>query len=145
MQNLNILAFGAIKSLQAARQAGTQFSSTAIDDARSTLILAAKGLYDQSKNWHMCRTIFQIVTDSMTKEDLELLDRFARVTINDGEAPDARIQHITTGYPLDIASPDEEDVEARKIGNVLKQKNASRAAESSCDSSTPSTENSGWS
>jgi hypothetical protein len=144
IQNLNILAFGALKSLLATRQAGTQFSPTAINDARSTLILAAKGLYHQGKNWHVCRTILQIVADSMAKEDLELFERFARVKIDDGEAPDARAEHITAGYPLDIASPNEKDIEARKLGNMLKQKNASHAAGGLRDSSTPSTENSNW-
>lgn len=142
IQNLNILAFSALKSLRAARQTDSQVSPTVIDDARSTLILAAKGLHDQSKNWHLCRTILQIVVDSMAKEDLELLERFARVKIDDGEAPVARGEHITAEYPLDIASPHEEDVEARKLGNVLKQKNASRVAEFSRESSTPSTRDS---
>lgn len=130
IQNLNILAFGALKILAAAKDPGSQVSQIEIDDARSTLILAAKGLYDQSKNWYMCQTILEIVTSSMAADDLELLERFAKVKIaEDDRDPKARLQHVAKEYPLDIARPDELSVEDRKLGNVLRQTTASRVAE----------------
>ena len=65
----------------------------------------------------------------MAAEDLELLERFAKVKLEEDEHdPQRRIEHITAEYPLDLASPDETSVERRKLGNVLKERSQSRAS-----------------
>jgi len=128
-QFLNILAFKALKTLQIARTTSDRISNADFDDARSTLILASKGLYDQGKNWYLCHAILNIIRDAMAPDELALVERFVGMTLKDGDeaAAQSRSEFMSTAeYPLDIAKLDDSEVDARRLGNVLKQKNASR-------------------
>jgi hypothetical protein len=118
VQYLNIIAFGALKQLKEA------ITNPEMDEVRSSLILAAKGLHDQGRSWYLPHSVFQLVRNAMSPEDCDILERFANVSLKD-EAGDSamsfRIEYAQSQYPLDLAKPHDTDPDTRRLGNLLKQ------------------------
>lgn len=76
---LQLVAFSAIQQLrriatEKERPAPTPAfsapaSSPIIDELRSSLILVAKALYDQGRNYHLAASVFELVHGSMSEQD----------------------------------------------------------------------------
>ncbi|KAK4188607.1 hypothetical protein QBC35DRAFT_495907 [Podospora australis] len=48
-----------------------------LDSLRSTLVLCAKGLYEQGRNYYLAQTMFKLVRNGMENEEIELLRGYA--------------------------------------------------------------------
>lgn len=83
---------GATSSLNTAR--------VSPEEAKSTLILAAKGLADQGKNYFLPRALFQIIANEMSVGDKETLHRYSIVSDEDSDTLQSRHKFISSQYPI---------------------------------------------
>lgn len=91
------------------------------DDTKSTLLLAAKGLSDQSKNYYLPRALFQIVEKEMSAEDRTALHRYVAPLPNpDSESLQFRSTYISSQYPLNIASISDNPV-VKRLDQLAKE------------------------
>jgi hypothetical protein len=74
--------------------------SISTEEARSTLILAAKGLADQGKNYYLPRALFTIVENEMVSMDKNALRQFVTVQEDDKESLQERQEYISSRYPV---------------------------------------------
>lgn len=70
VQYLSMLAFMAHGAIHASMQ------RTTLQTLKSTIILAAMGLRDQSASFYTGRMVFKAVRSRMRREEIELIDRF---------------------------------------------------------------------
>ncbi|KAK4163892.1 hypothetical protein QBC43DRAFT_54916 [Cladorrhinum sp. PSN259] len=66
-----------------------------LDSLRSTLILCAKGLFDQGKSFYLAQTLFKVVRDGMDEKEKELLREYAVVS-HDEVDRDAKDEQMRT-------------------------------------------------
>lgn len=126
---LQILSFMSISTLKT--QTFPSTSLAAIDDVRATLILTAKGLSDQGRNYYLSETIFYIIEDQMSSEDTELLRKFVHVRKEDNEARWQRAKHSQSQIPLDVVKITEHP-EDKLLGDL-----ALRLVDKSSESTSP--------
>lgn len=74
------------------------------DEAKSTLILAAKGLADQGMNYYLPRALFEIVESEMSTEDRSLVHQYITIRRDDTESLQSRSTYISSQYPVGIVS-----------------------------------------
>lgn len=90
------------------------------EDLRSTLLLAAKGLGDQGRNYYLPFTLFHVINGQMSEEDTALLHQFMTSWKEDGNLKQVRARHVQAQYPCDIVKitnyPD-----SKRLGNLIKQ------------------------
>ncbi|RFN54940.1 nitrate assimilation regulatory protein nira [Fusarium flagelliforme] len=90
------------------------------EDSRSTLLLAAKGLGDQGRNYYFPFTLFHVINGEMSEEDTALLYQFMTSWKDDGVSKQVRAKHVQAQYPCDIVKitnyPD-----SKRLGNLIKQ------------------------
>src|ERR1700759_5378659 len=67
--DLAVLAFMAQDRLKLLSSSEADDSPASVEDTRSTLILAAKGLHDQAENYYFDLILFHIVHNAMSPED----------------------------------------------------------------------------
>jgi hypothetical protein len=70
VQYLSLLAFSTYTTIQTAEH------STSLQTLRSTIVLAATGLRDQSHSHYLGQLVFNAVRSGMGAEEVELIDRF---------------------------------------------------------------------
>lgn len=117
---LAVLSFMALASDLVSSNAGTTDSSSSQEAARSTLILAAKGLYDQGQNFFISAMILHVLRKQMDAYDADILGRH---TITMGEDPrlnKARVSHVRTLYPLNIVKSSSHQ-ESQRLENLFKE------------------------
>lgn len=98
---LAVLSFTALADLGSPSSYDVN-SSSSFEDSRSTLILTAKGLDDQSKSYFMGATISTVLRGQMAVEDLDILARYCITTGEASRPQEARAQHVKAQYPLNI-------------------------------------------
>jgi len=91
-----------------------------LDVARSTLILAAKGLNDQARNYYMPFTVFHLVLKNMAPQDLDILYTLANVRRESVGMSQERAKHVQALYPIEVVSmvnhPDR-----KRMGDLIKE------------------------
>ncbi|KAJ3493402.1 hypothetical protein NLG97_g4751 [Lecanicillium saksenae] len=74
------------------------------EDTRSTIILAAKGLFDLGKNYFISATIFRVLQGQMAPEDVGILSQYCGSGSEPPTVQDAHVAHVKAQYPLTIVS-----------------------------------------
>ncbi|KAF2108725.1 hypothetical protein BDV96DRAFT_587169 [Lophiotrema nucula] len=93
-------------------------SQPSVDEIRSTLILCAKGMYDQSHNYYVGHLLFHLFLGRTTPAEIELLKRFlpsSQLERNQG-VPQERVR---SEWPLPIIKIDE-DPRTSKLETLVK-------------------------
>ncbi|KAH8677830.1 hypothetical protein BX600DRAFT_138214 [Xylariales sp. PMI_506] len=73
IQPLSLLALKSVTNLGGSTHSGD------LSSVRSTLILAAKGLYDQGRSFYVAQTALRLLRENMKPEDVKLLDQIPEV------------------------------------------------------------------
>jgi hypothetical protein len=121
--NMTLLHYLAVLSFMALGDIGLSPSaadSASQQDTRGTLILAAKGLYDQGKNYFMSDTVSHVLRNQMAHGDLAILAQYCTTMNEDPALQAARARHVKAQYPLNIVNMTS-DPEARRLENMVKQ------------------------
>ncbi|KAF4340441.1 nitrate assimilation regulatory nirA [Fusarium beomiforme] len=90
------------------------------EDLRSTLLLAAKGLGDQGRNYYFPFTLFHVIQGEMSEEDKALLHQFMTSLKEDVISRQVRAKHVQAQYPCDIIKITDYP-ESKRLGNLIKQ------------------------
>lgn len=91
---LNVLANMAMAQTKSASSSNAQ----ELDDARSTLLLAAKGLNDQGKNHYILYVLFRVLVQEMDARDVSIMKTFLSLR-EDGGADQLGTKYVNTLYP----------------------------------------------
>jgi hypothetical protein len=108
-------------------------SSQVVDELHSSLILVAKGLCDQGRNYQIAATVFELVQASMSEQDRCVLKGILPVE-RDGKKDGRSRSHGDIGrrvdqkvamllhsrYPVNIVKPTD-DPESQRLGKLLKE------------------------
>jgi hypothetical protein len=117
VQFQSLLGFMSIKTL-ASRRSSSLAPDQAIDALRSTLVLAAKGVYEYGRNSYLGETVSRLLRSAMAEEDLRLLKRVVDVSSEDGDRSALMAQHVRAQFPVNIFSI-AEDPTARRVSNLI--------------------------
>lgn len=93
---LLFVAFNALKDL-------TSAVPTTYNAILSTVVLCAKGLRDQSRNYYIAEAILTLLRDSMDPENVHVLREFAKID-NEEERKNLVAQQVKSVYPINIVS-----------------------------------------
>ena len=94
----NVLANMALARIKSA----TKPSNQELDDARSTLLLAAKGLNEQGKNYYVYYVLFRVLVQELDPADVNAMKTFLSPRRDDSEADQLRTKHVHAQYPVNI-------------------------------------------
>ena len=72
------------------------------DEARSTLILAAKALAEQGRNYYLPRALFDIVEHEMSSSDRDVLRQYVTVEDPNSESLQIRQNYISSQFPVGV-------------------------------------------
>ena len=92
---------------------------SSVAEARSTLILAQKGLHDQGKNYFLPWALFQIVEEEMQPEDRDALYRSVTIHKEHSEGLQLRQRYMSSQYPVGLDRLDEPPG-GRQLGQLTK-------------------------
>jgi hypothetical protein len=100
--NLMVLAYKSLsqRTISSEEPESASGGSAILAEARSTLILAQKGLHDQGKNYFLPWALFQIVEQEMYPEDREALYSSVAIHKEQSEALQLRERYISSQYPV---------------------------------------------
>ncbi|KAI1382785.1 uncharacterized protein F4822DRAFT_96676 [Hypoxylon trugodes] len=98
VQFLHLLGFSALRDM-----ASVENGSATHEALRSTMILCAKGLWEQGQNYYVAEAIFRLLRQSMSAEDIYLLREIAEVEDGDGRL-DHMAQEIRSRWPIGVFS-----------------------------------------
>jgi hypothetical protein len=132
MHYLEVLSFTSMAALKTLTFSATS-SLAAIEDARATLILAAKGLRDQGRNYYLSETMYYIVESRMSPEDAELMWKFVHARKEDNLARRLRARHLHSQIPVDVVKITEHP--DNKLLSYLMKQYADMSLESTSESS----------
>ncbi|KAF2186137.1 hypothetical protein K469DRAFT_726495 [Zopfia rhizophila CBS 207.26] len=89
-----------------------------IKAVRSTLMLCAKGLRDQGRNFYLSEVVFRVLKDKMREEDVALLRDWAR--IGDEEERDRLWrEHVHGEWPVNVVGITQ-DPEGLRLDNLVR-------------------------
>ena len=129
---LNLLSYMARKDLQ------SNIDSSHVDDIRATLILAVKGLRDQSSHHYLGQVVSHIVRQGMRPEDVELFERSTGYQPTREKLPPKGWQ-IQSQWPINLTSVID-DPESQRLEKLIKDYNYLATSDSSEQSETNSTQ-----
>ena len=95
-------------------------ATSSADDVRAALILAAKCLSDQGRNYYVSETIYYAVQSQMDSEDAELMSKFVNARKEDIEARQRRARHLQSHIPAEIVKITGHP-ENKLLSNLMKQ------------------------
>ncbi|KAI0837274.1 hypothetical protein F5Y06DRAFT_287886 [Hypoxylon sp. FL0890] len=98
IQFLHLLGFSALRDISSAERGSTMHEAI-----RSTLMLCAKGLWDQGQNYYVSEAIFHLFKQSMSAEDALLFKEITEIEDSDGRL-DHMTQEIRSRWPIGIFS-----------------------------------------
>jgi hypothetical protein len=102
LQVLVQLGFDALERLRSP-EAQQQHFPAVMKATRATLILCAKGLRDQGRNFFLSELVFRILRDKMNPVDVKLLKDWAH--IKDKEKREhSMMEHVQGEYPVNVES-----------------------------------------
>ncbi|KFG80621.1 putative zinc finger protein [Metarhizium anisopliae] len=107
------VAFIAIEEMK------VQGSDADLSALRSTIILLAKGIYEQGQNLFLGKLVFNVVRGKMRSEDLDTLGQLARIE-KIGEKEAMGLQQAQMEWPVQITSM-ADDPGSKKIGDLSKK------------------------
>ncbi|KAA8611295.1 Zn(2)-C6 fungal-type DNA-binding domain protein [Pyrenophora tritici-repentis] len=117
LQVLVQLGFDAVERLRTPEAQQEHFPAV-MKATRATLILCAKGLRDQGRNFYLSELIFRILRDEMNPVDVKLLRDWARVK-NEEEREELMMEHIQSDYPVNVEAITCDPTE-RRLNRLLK-------------------------
>ena len=117
---LTVLAFIAVNRLKLAASSVTTHDWSSLEDDRATLLLATKGLGDQSQNYNLPSTLLYVIRQMMSPRDLDLLDAITGLHQKNAEFSPARARYVKAQYPCDISQLTDLP-EERRLGNLIKE------------------------
>ena len=79
------------------------------EDFRSMALLCTKGLHDQGKAFYLARITFQVVKDSLPREDLERLRHYIKIENPKFEEERIRAEEVQSEWPVNVLSIDDVD------------------------------------
>lgn len=103
------------------------------EEARSTLILAAKALADQGRNYYLPRALFDIVEHEMSPSDRDVLRQHVTVAVLSGESLQTRHNDISSQFPVGVSQ--HIDIEEKRRLDHLKKEITGMAQERAHSSS----------
>ncbi|KAK8101837.1 hypothetical protein PG999_012211 [Apiospora kogelbergensis] len=114
------LAFAAIGEKKLLCVPSVDATSTRCEWLQNTMVLEAKGLSDQGKDFYVSLDILNVARNTMGPADVAALDRhIGGPNRNDEGSTQLRTRHIQARYPLNIVRvmyhPDE-----RRLGALIK-------------------------
>ncbi|KAI1449337.1 hypothetical protein F5Y02DRAFT_413848 [Annulohypoxylon stygium] len=96
VQFLHLLGFSALKEIST-----TENGSVAQEAIRSTLMLCAKGLWEQGQNYYLSEAIFRMLKHSMSAEDVIILREIVEIEDDDGPL-NLMVQALRSRWPIGI-------------------------------------------
>jgi len=118
---LQVLSFMSVATLKTLPSSSTaSFLAAAADDVRATLILTAKGLCDQGRNYYLSETIYYVVESRLSPEDAELMRKFVHIRKEDSEARHQRARHLQSQILVDVVKITEHP-ENKSLSNLINQ------------------------
>ena len=120
--HLQVLAFMALEQLRSTEPKSTDAPAevSRLEDVRSALILAAKGLSDQGRNYYTPFALFHIVRSEMSTEDVDTLYKWINIRREDDGASKVRAKHVLAQYPVNLVNMTEHP-EKQRLGDVIKK------------------------
>lgn len=111
LQVLQQLGFDALERLGApdARQKNSPAELKAI---RITLIICAKGLHDQGRNFYLSHCVFRILRSKMAPADITLLENWAQIKDDEGAEPLMK-EHVHPEYPVNVVAITQDPTDQR--------------------------------
>lgn len=79
-------------------------SSPTTDEARSALLLAAKGLHDQARNYYTPLTLFHLVRSQMSVRDENILLGLTTAGVESEQLARQRARYVQAQYPVAVVS-----------------------------------------
>jgi len=118
-QPLSLMAFENLQKLRADPHGPRS------EAARSSLILAAKGLWDQGQNFWVARTTLCVLRSNLDRADfckteLQLLDREVNIQLEPGTREQEQIREVRSRWPPTLASMTD-DPEEHRLSALVKQ------------------------
>lgn len=107
--NLMVLAYKGLsqRNMPSKLYKSVNAEPNSVAEARSTLILAQKGLHDQGKNYFLPWALFQIVEQEMRPEDRDALYESVMILKEQSEALKLREKYMSSQYPVGLDKLDE--------------------------------------
>ncbi|KAI0845263.1 hypothetical protein F5Y00DRAFT_265794 [Daldinia vernicosa] len=105
VQLLALLGFGTLKDASLVEK-----GSAAHEAIRSTLLLCAKGLWEQGQNYYVAEVVFRLFRQSLSAEDAQLFRDITEIEEGDGR-PNFMAVEIRSGWPIGIFSMADENSE----------------------------------
>lgn len=90
-----------------------------LDSLRSTLVLCAKGLYDQGKSFFLAQTLFKLVRDGMEDQDKELLREYVALQEEDPREEEMRAQLMKELLPLTSSTDSDHGADSLRVVEEL--------------------------
>jgi hypothetical protein len=112
---MNFMANMALARMKSA----TKPSNQELDDARSTLLLAAKGLNEQGKNHYLAYVLFRVLVQEMDPADVNIMKTFLSLRRDDSEADRLRTKHVHAQYPVNVQRLGD-DPDSQRLCNLVK-------------------------
>ncbi|KAF4344780.1 nitrogen assimilation transcription factor nirA [Fusarium beomiforme] len=109
---LSFLGFMEVKSLKGA-------DGAELEGRRSTVVLVAKGLRDQSENCYLARLLLLILKGSIGSQN-DFLLKDLEIEEEDGEEVKVMKEQVNSSWPLDLEWIDV-DPEEQRLGNLIKK------------------------
>lgn len=115
------ISFGTQAALEAAKSSPSSRdpSHASVEEIRSTLILCAKGLYDQGHNYYVGQVLFRLFLGRTSAAEVELLKAFmpsSHLERDQGLPP----ERVRSEWPLPIIKIDE-DPRTSKLETLVKE------------------------
>ncbi|KAI1381121.1 hypothetical protein F4677DRAFT_460363 [Hypoxylon crocopeplum] len=94
VQFLHLLGFSALKDI-----ASVEKGSATYEAIRSTLLLCAKGMWEQGQNYYVSEVMFRLFRQSLSVDDAQLLRDIVEIEEGDGRT-DHMIHEIRSRWPI---------------------------------------------
>ena len=111
---LNVLGFSSMNKLSA------NLSSADLNTTRSTIVLAAKGIYDQGQCHYLGQVTLRFLKIDMRPEEKRLLDQIAGLADDEDIVTASKMNEIQARWAPSIIRVTD-DPEARRLSNLVKQ------------------------
>ncbi|PHH86632.1 hypothetical protein CDD83_9950 [Cordyceps sp. RAO-2017] len=98
-----------------------------LEAARSTLFLAAKGLYDQGQSHRLAKTLFLVVSRRMRPEEEVLMREIPSLTDGQDHGGQAETPVVHSKWPVDTTRKTV-DIESKTLTSLVKQLDISSPA-----------------
>jgi len=92
--------------------------ASTLETLRSTLILIAKGLYSQRRNYYLAEALFRVVRGRMRPQEAALLRDTVDLDEDDAEGKLAQMQVVRSHWPVSVVKK-KEDIDSHLLTNLV--------------------------